>query len=180
MEEGDDKMEWDLEHFRIRPWKEGDEESIVKHGNNRNVWRNLRDRFPHPYTPKDAGEWVKLATSEPLKDTNWAIEIDGEAAGGIGLTVGGDVHRITAEIGYWLGERYWNRGIVTAAVEVITDYGFKGLGLTRIFTGIYQWNPASMRVLEKNGYQKEGIERKSILKDGQIIDAHIYSRINEI
>lgn len=173
-------MEWNLPDFRIRPWKNGDETSLIKHANNRNVWRNLRDRFPHPYTLEDAREWVKLATSESLKDTNWAIEMEGEVVGGIGLAVGEDVHRIAAEIGYWLGERYWNRGIVTAAVGVITDHGFNDLGLTRIFTGIFQWNPASMRVLEKNGYQKEGIERKSILKDGEIIDAHIYSRINNL
>lgn len=173
-------MEWNLTDFRIRPWEVGDGASIVKHANNRNVWRNLRNRFPHPYTLEDAREWVKLATSEPLKDTNWAIEIDGEAVGGIGLTVGTDVHRIAAEIGYWLGEEYWNRGIVTAAVGVITQYGFNEMGLMRIFTGIYEWNPASMRVLEKNGYSKEGIEKKSILKDGQIIDAHIYSRVSEI
>jgi len=170
-------MEWNMGDFRIRPWRGNDAGSIVKHANNRNVWRNLRDRFPYPYTLEDAEQWIKLVTSEPFVRTNWVIEVNGEAAGGIGLTIGEDVHRKTAEIGYWLGEEYWNRGIVTRVVGVVTEHGFKDLGLQRIYTGIFEWNPASMRVLEKNGYVREGVERKGVLKDGCIIDAVVFSRI---
>jgi len=176
-DERGDTLEWDLNDFKIRPWKYGDEVAMVKHANNRKVWRNLRDRFPHPYTTVDARNWIEMASTEPMNRTNWAVEVDGEAAGGIGLTVGEDVHRLSAEIGYWLGEKYWNRGFVTRAAGVITNYGLNSLGLRRIFTGIFEWNPASMRVLEKNGFQREGIERKSIIKDGQVIDAVIYSKV---
>lgn len=172
-------MEWDLGDIKIRPWKNEDVDTIVKHANNRKVWQNLRDRFPHPYTLEHAKEWSHLVATTDAGDNFWTIEVNGEAAGGISLTVGQDVHRGAAEIGYWVGEEHWNKGIVTRAVGVVTQYGLDELGLHRIFTGIYEWNPASMRVLEKNGYVKEGIERKSIIKDGKVIDAHVWAKVKE-
>jgi hypothetical protein len=102
-------MEIELKTCVIRPWRPGDEESLVAHANNYSVWRNLRDRFPHPYTTDDAREWIRRMCEESLQ-TNFAIVVDGEAAGGIGLVLNGDIHRCSAEIGYWLGEAFWGRG----------------------------------------------------------------------
>ncbi len=172
-------MEWNMDSFVIRPWKKGDDDSIVKYANNLEVAKNLKDRFPHPYTIDDAINWIEIATAEALLDLNWAIVIEGEAAGGIGLDPGTDIYRYSAEIGYWLGEKYWGKGIMTKAVSLITDYGLSELGLHRIFTSVYQWNPGSMRVLEKNGYTLEGVQRKSVYKNGQIIDSSMYSRIRD-
>jgi ribosomal-protein-alanine N-acetyltransferase len=172
-------MEWDLGDFKIRPYRLGDEESIAKHANNPKVALNLRDTFPNPYTLEDAKRWIQMCVAEGLNKTNWGIEVNGECAGGIGLVLMQDVHRLTAEIGYWLGEEHWNKGIVTRAAGVITDHGLNDLGLIRIYTGIYERNPASMKVLEKNGYVKEGIERRSIIKGDVIMDAHVYAKVKE-
>ena len=112
-------MELKLNKSRLRPWKEGDEESLVRHANNRAIWRNLRDLFPHPYTLADARHWIQIANPS-LKTTNFAIVVDGAAVGGIGLVLKDDVFRRSAEIGYWLGEEYWGRGIVSEAVRAVT------------------------------------------------------------
>lgn len=163
-----------LNHSTLRPWQPGDETSLVRHANNRRIWLNVRDRFPHPYTMDDARFWVQLAnTVEPA--TNFAIVVDDEAVGGIGILLQDDVHWRSAEIGYWLGEEYWGRGIVTEAVRAVTDWAFAEFDLCRIFACVYEWNPASMRVLEKAGYEYEGRLRKSVTKDGQTIDQVIYA-----
>src|SRR5262249_44995743 len=111
-------MELELKTCVIRPWRPGDEESLVIHANNPKIWRNMRDRFPHPYTMEDAREWVRLAGAESPQ-TNFAIVVDGKAAGGIGLILKDDISRCSAEIGYWLGESLWGRGIVTEAVRAL-------------------------------------------------------------
>ncbi len=167
-------MEISLSRSSLRPWKPGDEESLVRHANSRVIWRNLRDAFPHPYTQSDARRWIKMANpTQPI--TNFAIVVDGEAAGGIGLALKDDVFRRSAEIGYWLGEQYWGRGIVTEAVRAVTDYAFASFDLCRVFAGVFEWNPASMRVLEKAGYEFESRVKKSVTKDGETIDELIYA-----
>lgn len=169
-------MELDLGHFRLRAWRRGDEESLIRHANNPKIWRNVRDRFPHPYTRADADSWIEIASSQtPI--TNFAIEVDGAAGGGIGVMLQDDVSRKSAEIGYWLGEAYWGRGIVTAAVRAVTDYAFATFDLCRLYANVFEWNPASMRVLEKAGYEFEGRRRKSAIKEGQIIDEVVYAII---
>jgi len=158
----------------IRPWKHADRESLVRHANNRQVWLTLRDQFPHPYTRADGDAWLAhVATQQPV--TSFAIVVDGQAAGGIGVAPQPDVHRRSAEVGYWLGETLWNRGIMTAAVRTFTDYAFDAHDLIRIFAGVFSTNPASMRVLEKAGYTREGILRRSVVKDGQILDQVLYA-----
>lgn len=137
----------DLHNCVLRPWRTGDEASLVVHANNRDVWLNLRDQFPHPYTPADAQAWVQLA-SKQARWTSLAIEVDSEAAGGVGLTLRDDVERVSAEIGYWLGPRFWNRGIATAVVRAVTEYGFDEFSLTRIYALPFATNAASQRVLE--------------------------------
>lgn len=167
-------MELKLERCTIRNFREGDEPSLVRHANNRKIWRNLRDRFPHPYVLDDAIWWIQYANSTtPV--TNFAIAVDGEAIGGIGLILEDDVYRRSAEIGYWLGEEFWGQGIASSAVQALTEYAFANFDICRIFAEVFEWNPGSMRVLEKAGYQFEGRLKKAVFKDGQIIDACIYA-----
>jgi RimJ/RimL family protein N-acetyltransferase len=169
-------MEWELQKCVLRPWRRGDELSLVRHANNRSVWINLRDRFPSPYTMTDAHGWIEEQAG--AKDpTQWAIVVGGHASGGIGLVGRDDVNRIAAEIGFWLGEELWGRGIMTEAVGAVTRYGLDTLGYERIFAEVFAWNPPSMRVLEKNGYTREGVLRNSAVKDGRIIDQMVWAAI---
>jgi RimJ/RimL family protein N-acetyltransferase len=157
----------------LRPWSEGDEVSLVRHANNYEVWRRLRDRFPHPYTQADAEQWIAFATQETQRQG--AIEVYGEAAGGIGLELESDINCRSAEIGYWLGEAFWGKGITTAAVRALTSYGFEAFNLTRIFAVPFANSSASIRVLEKCGYIREGIMRRSAIKEGVVLDQVLYA-----
>lgn len=160
----------------LRPWQPGDEDSLIKYGNNKKIAMNLRDRFPQPYTQKDAEEWINIAGNQTPK-TNFAIVVDGHAVGGIGLMLGDDVFRLSAELGYWLGEPYWGKNITTEAVKLVTGYGFDTLSLVRIHAGVFDWNPASGRVLEKAGFTLESRMEKAVVKDGQILDLLNYVKI---
>jgi [ribosomal protein S5]-alanine N-acetyltransferase len=160
----------------VRPWRDADRDSLVLHANNRLVWRNLKDRFPHPYTATAADAWLALARADPGR-TGWAIEVAGAAVGGIGLDAQQDVHAKSAHIGYWLGEAFWGRGIATAAVSAVSEHALTRLGFQRLEAPVFAWNPASMRVLEKCGYAREGIMRKSVFKDGELIDSVLYARV---
>ena len=171
-------MELILTQAVIRSWRMEDIPSLVRNANNRFVWRNLKDRFPHPYTTADAEQWIRQVTGTN-PETHFTISIGGEAVGGIGLDLQGNVFRRSAEIGIWLGEPHWGRGIATEAVRALTEYGFTHFDLCRIFAGIFEWNPASIRVLEKAGYSFEGRLRKSVTKDGQTIDQMLYAIVRD-
>jgi ribosomal-protein-alanine N-acetyltransferase len=158
----------------IRSWRVGDEVALARHANSRAVWLNLRDRFPHPYTLRDAEAWVSFARAQE-PETNFAIEVDGEAVGSVGFVLREDVERCSAEIGYWLGEALWGRGIATAAVRAATAYAFPTYGLTRVYALVFERNLASCRVLEKAGYVLEGRLRRSAIKDGQVLDQFLYA-----
>lgn len=160
----------------LRPWQDGDRASLITQANNRKVWRNLKDRFPHPYTERDADDWLALARSNPGR-TNWAIEVDGFAVGGVGLEPMADVYARTAHLGYWLGEPYWGRGIMSDAVRVVATHALGELGFMRLEAPVFAWNPASMRVLEKCGFAREGVMRHSVFKDGELIDSVLYARV---
>jgi RimJ/RimL family protein N-acetyltransferase len=162
----------------LRPWRPGDEGALVKYGNNRNIWINLRDSFPHPYTPDRATNWVRLQQSAN-RVSDFAIANAEEAIGGIGFTILRDVHRKTAEVGYWLGEPFWGQGIATAALTALTEYAFANFDLARLEAAVYEWNPASARVLEKCGFVLEGRLRKSVTKDGRTIDQWLYALVHE-
>ncbi len=171
-------MEFKLTHALLRPWQPGDEASLVQHANNRNVSRNLRDAFPFPYTMKDAEEWIQhVSQINPV--VNFAIEAEGAAVGGISLIPRGDVHRHTVGLGYWLGEEFWGRGIMTEAVRAITNYAFQNAEVHRLYACVYAWNPASARVLEKAGYTLEGRMRQHATKDGEKVDELIYGLLRE-
>jgi ribosomal-protein-alanine N-acetyltransferase len=161
----------------IRPWRESDAASLVAHANNINVAKYLRDRFPHPYTRKDAHEFLRYAAASP-DPSNLAIEVDGAAVGAIGYVPGSDVERFSAEVGYWLGEAYWGRGIVTEAVVMLTEFAFTRLNLLRLFALPFADNIASARVLEKAGYVREAVLRSSCVKYGVPRDQLLYARIN--
>ena len=168
-------MEMKLTRCTLRPWRIGDEASLVREANNRRVWRNL-SRLPHPYTDADAQAWIARGGAQsPV--TDFAITVDGEAVGGIGVELGRDVFVRSAEVGYWLGESYWGRGIATEALRAITEYAFATFDLCRLQAGVFEWNPASMRVLEKTGYTLEARHRKNVTKDGQTIDRLLYALV---
>jgi RimJ/RimL family protein N-acetyltransferase len=151
---------------------------LALHANNRKVWRNLRDLFPHPYTEADARQWIEM-TQEESPPHNFAIAVRGHAVGGIGLNVGSDLRRRAAEIGYWLGEDFWGRGLATAAVRTFADYAFERFDVCRLDAYVLEWNPASRRVLEKAGFECEGRLRKSATKDGQTVDEFLYALVRE-
>ncbi|MBM3926336.1 MAG: GNAT family N-acetyltransferase [SAR202 cluster bacterium] len=158
----------------LRPWQRGDEPSLVKYGNNRKIWINLRDSFPHPYTMRDAREWVGLARLQKPPVTQLAIATNNEAIGGIGMFLQSDVHRRTAEVGYWLGEPFWGQGIASRALTAFVDYAFANFDLVRVFAGVFDWNPASGRVLEKCGFTLESRQKNAVFKDGKVIDQLVY------
>ncbi|MEO8076101.1 MAG: GNAT family protein [Acidobacteriota bacterium] len=162
----------------VRHWRLDDAEAVVRHANNLNVARQLRDRFPHPYSRANAHAFLKSATaaSEP---SNLAIEVDGEAAGAIGYVAGADVERYSAEIGYWLGESCWGRGIVTEALMLVTADLFLRVNLLRLFAMPFADNAGSTRVLEKAGYVREATLRSSSVKYGRPRDQALYSKINQ-
>lgn len=161
----------------VRAWRMTDVDALARHANNVNVSRQLRDRFPHPYTRHAAHTFIKhVLTSVPM--TNYAIEIDGAAVGGIGFVPGTDVERFSAEIGYWLSETCWGRGIATEALTLVTRHAFEKHNLLRLFALPFADNVPSIRVLEKAGYTREGVLRASSVKFGRPRDQVLYARIN--
>ncbi len=167
----------DGERCRVRSWQKADASSLVEHANNFNIAKHLRDRFPHPYTTKDARDFLKhaVAANDP---SNLAIEVEGVAVGAIGYVPGRDVERYSAEIGYWLGESHWGRGIVTEAVRLVTEHAFVQMGFLRLFALPFADNAGSVRVLEKAGYEREGLLRASSVKFGHPRDQYMSARIN--
>lgn len=168
-------MELKLKRRTIRDWRLDDVESLAKHANNRRVSINLRDRFPYPYRIDDARSFIDRAITEGQEKSH-CIEIDGSAVGSIGITIGEDVYRFTAEMGYWLAEEFWGQGIMSEVVPAFVDYCFEKFSLNRIYATTYSRNPASARVLEKTGFVFEGRLRKHVVKDGQILDSLLYAK----
>lgn len=166
----------ELAKCRVRPWRESDAYSLASHANNRNVWINLRDRFPHPYVLADAHVFIRAALAA-VPARMFAIAVEDHAVGGIGFTLHDDVERVSAEMGYWLGEAFWGRGIMTEALTAVTAYAVREHGLTRVFAVPFEWNPASFRVLEKAGYACEGRMHRSAIKDGRVIDQLLYAYV---
>ncbi|MCP4309914.1 MAG: GNAT family N-acetyltransferase [Bacteroidetes bacterium] len=158
----------------MRPWHPDDATSLVKHANNLKVASNLRDGFPYPYTLADARKWLKMV-GENRDDLILAIEFGGEAAGGIGIHAGKDVYRYNGEIGYWLSEALWGRGIMSDAVSTLVDHAFTHTPWLRIFANIFENNTPSMRVLEKNGFIREAIHKLTVMKGGTLLDEHLFA-----
>lgn len=167
-----------LQSCVLRPWQWTDRSSLSLYANNRNISINLRDAFPWPYTLEAADAFLKLAVDQPL--TRYAaIDINGEACGGIGLEPYADVNRFGSELGYWLAEKYWGKGIATEVVKAYTDYIFQHTELVRLEAIVFSWNRASVKVLERSGFQQEGTLRKACFKDGKWCDQFIFARLKE-
>lgn len=164
----------DAGNIKLRAFQASDATTLVRLCNNKKIWENVRDHFPHPYTLKDARAFIKIATSKNPQET-FAIDYEENLVGGIGIHPQADVYSLTAEIGYWVGEPYWRKGIASEAVKLITGYGFEKLGLHKIYAGCFEFNVASQKVLLKAGMHKEAVLRKSVFKNGVICDEIRYA-----
>jgi RimJ/RimL family protein N-acetyltransferase len=171
-------MRIELAQCVLRSWRREDAPALAEAANNRKIWLKVRDRMPHPYSLADAEAYLDSVLKNE-RDLLASIEIDGKAAGSIGIHPGEDVYRQTAELGYWLAEPYWGRGIASEAVRAFVAYGFENLPLDRIYASAYANNPASARVLEKCGFQFEGRMRRNALKDGVVLDSLLYARVRD-
>lgn len=167
-------MQLELSQCSVRDWRPSDARSLQHHADSHAVWRQLRDRFPHPYTRRDADVFLAGACGATPR-TTFAIDVQGDAVGGIGLRLGDDVARASAEVGYWLGEQFWGRGIMTEVLRAVTEQAIHRFGIHRVYALPFAENVASARVLEKAGFTREGTLRRSALKDGRILDQAIYA-----
>lgn len=162
----------------LREWKKSDAGPLAKIANNKKIWDNVRDRLPFPYTKKDAKEWLTLVKKQETV-TTFCLEADGQLAGSIGFTLKEDVYRKNAEIGYFVGEEYWGQGVATEAVRQLVDYMQKNFDLTRIYAEVFEYNKASMKVLEKNGFYLECIRKKAAIKNNVILDDYVWVKLLE-
>jgi len=162
----------------LREWKKSDADALAQMANNKKIWDNVRDRLPYPYTKKDAKEWLALVKSQKTV-TTFCIEADGQIAGSIGFTLKEDVYRKNVEIGYFIGEHFWGKGIATQAVSQIIEYIQRNFDVVRIYAEVFEYNKASMRVLEKNGFYLESIRKKGALKNDKIIDDYVWVKLAE-
>ncbi len=171
-------MRIEFGEYVIRDWTGDDVRSIVRYANNRKVSMWLRDRFPFPYTEANANAFLSVVLRQDPR-TVFAIATEREAIGGVGLEFGSDIHRFTAELGYWLGEPFWGCGIGTDAVRLFTTWAFEHLEVHRIFAGVLDGNAASVRVLEKAEFEKEGRLRAAVFKNGRVLDQLLYAKIKD-
>jgi RimJ/RimL family protein N-acetyltransferase len=169
-------MNIELKNCTVRSYRITDIESITLNANNRNVSKNMRDGFPYPYS-LESGKWFVEHSMSLNPETNFAICVDDVAVGGIGFVLHSDIERVSAEIGYWLGEPYWGKGIVSQAAKAVTEYAIKTHNLTRVFAVPFAYNRGSARVLEKAGFVLEGTMRRSAIKDGQVLDQLLYAYV---
>lgn len=161
---------------RLRPWQARDVDALLLHADDRRIWRNLRDVFPHPYTRADAEFWVAEA-GKAVPGLHLAIEWEGAAIGGVGLKPGSLNHAHTAEVGYWLGGAFWGRGLASAALTALLAHVDQATPYLRLEARVFAWNPASMRVLERCGFVREAVLRCEVLKDGALLDSVLYARV---
>ena len=169
-------MELETPRLRLRPWRPGDQEGLVREADDPRVSQFLRDRFPSPYRREDADSWIAhVAGQETPQD--FAIVVGDQPIGGIGIEPFSDVFAVGGELGYWLGVRWWGKGYATEAVAAIANYGLGALGLLRLQAMVYGPNVASARVLEKTGFTHEGTLRRAACKRGVVHDVRMYARV---
>ncbi len=160
----------------LRPWLVTDAAQIASIANNRKIWLNVRDRFPHPYTVKNSLEWIDFCRNQqPVQ--NMAIVYKGAVAGSIGIVPKEDVYRKNMEIGYFIGEAYWGLGIATRAVSLLLTHIETNFDVVRVYAEVFAHNTASMKVLEKNGFYQEAIRKKSVFKNNQLMDDHVWVKL---
>ncbi|NNJ53657.1 MAG: GNAT family N-acetyltransferase [Ignavibacteriaceae bacterium] len=171
-------MKIPLGDFYIRSFEHSDKDSLVKYANNTNVSKNLRDRFPSPYKDSDAEEWLMFACNQN-PELSFAIASNKELIGGIGIVPQEDINKYSVEIGYWLAESFWGKGIATAALSELTKYTFNNFNFNRIFASLFEGNRSSERVLQKAGFKKEATLRKAVYKREHFLDQYVYSILRE-
>jgi [ribosomal protein S5]-alanine N-acetyltransferase len=160
--------------FILRPWKTTDLDDLVKYANNWNVAKNLTDKFPHPYTKNDGIAFLEFATlGNPI--AIFAIEVGGEAAGGIGIHPQNDIFKKNAELGYWLAEPFWGQGIISNAIKQMVDFAFTTFDIERVYAKPFGTNIASQKVLQKNNFVLEGRFEKVLFKNGEYLDELVYA-----
>ncbi len=161
---------------RIRKWELSDAKDLAAALSNKKVQDNLRDGLPYPYTEQDGKEFISAMLSADENETfAFAITVDNMVIGSIGIFRQGNIHRQTAELGYYIAEEYWGKGIMTEAVKQICAYVFAKSDIIRIYAEPFAYNIASCRVLEKVGFQYEGTLRSNAVKNGRVIDMEMYS-----
>jgi len=161
---------------QLRPWQLSDAQALAALANNKKIWDNVRDRFPHPYTVKDAMQWITLQqTHQPIQ--NFAVLYNGQLAGSAGLILQEDVARKTIEIGYFIGEPFWSKGIASEAVRLLIDYTLQHFDVVRLYAQVFENNTASMKVLEKNGFYLECSRKKAAFKNNQVLDDYVWVRL---
>jgi len=165
--------------IKLREFENSDSSRLAELCNNKNIWNNVRDIFPSPYTLKDAEFFIGMCNSAHPA-TTFAIEFHAELVGCIGLEMQTDIHKKSAELGYWIGEPFWGKGIASRAVPMMVEYGFQKFGLNRIYAGVYDYNIASCRVLEKSGFELEGILRKAVYKNDNFYDEYRFAILKDI
>ena len=165
-----------LDDCVLRAWRVGDRDDLIRQANNRKVWRNMTHTFPHPYTERDADLWLAIA-ADPGASIQLAIDFEGQAVGGIGVIAGEGIFAQTAQFGYWLGEAHWGRGIASAAAAALAERIGRERLFARLEAQVFEWNPASMRVLEKAGFEREAVLHCAATKDGYLIDTVLYARV---
>jgi len=172
-------MEIIFEEIKLRPWSFNDAEELAIIANNSNISYNLRDGFPHPYSLNDAYNWLNsvLPVNDPPRF--FAVIYENRLCGSIGIVTKEDIYRKNVEIGYFLSEEYWGKGIMTKAVKAVTSYAFAKFDIVRVYAEPFSDNPASRRVLEKAGFICEAIFKKNVIKNGVVKDSCIYSVLRE-
>ena len=166
------------QNLKIRPLSLSDVSQLAQLANNKRIFDNVRDHFPFPYKEDHAEAFIKKTLNENPRQT-FGIEYEDALSGVIGLILQEDVYRKSAEVGFWIGEPFWGKGVATQALKLITDYGFNKLNLARIYAGAFEYNTGSMKVLEKNGFIKEGILKKAAFKNEQFYDEHRYYKLKD-
>ncbi|MBA2612620.1 MAG: GNAT family N-acetyltransferase [Bacteroidetes bacterium] len=161
-------------NFTLRPWTIDDLESLIKNGNNKEIAKNMTNKFPHPYTEENGRSFIEFATTS-TSSCVFAIDVNEKAVGGIGLHLQDDIHCRNAELGYWLGEAFWGKGIITKAITQMVDHGFKSFEIDRIFARPFGINLASQKVLEKAGFKLEARFEKVLFKNGEYLDEMVYA-----
>lgn len=160
----------------LRPWQKQDAQALAAIANNRNIWNNMRDFFPSPYTVSDALQWItKTAADNPVQ--HFAILWQQKIVGGCGCILKEDVYRKNIEVGYYVGEPYWGKGIATEACRLLCDYIVEQKDMVRIEANTFQHNKASMRVLQKNGFYLEAIKRKAVFKNNELMDEYLWVKM---
>lgn len=164
--------------YQIREFLTKDVETIVKNANNREVSKYMRDSFPYPYTKENAVQWIDFVKNNYSK-LFFAIADETELLGGIGAVPQTDVHRFSAEVGFWLGQSHWNKGIITVVLPSFCNYLFTKFNFNRLIANVFEGNEASKKVLEKTGFVLEGIQRKNVFKENKFVDHYIYGLLKE-